>query len=84
MQPAQAVYHHGVANGKSLLRVFNQSMHLLQRHLFVSFVVQVQRSTATRIVAHNAVKDDHGSIFALLELLDKNFGLNRLAHQCDI
>src|SRR5688572_7907359 len=54
--------------------------HLLEGHWLVTLVFQIERFPALAVVAHDAVKHHHGSVFRLLELtyhrLDQDRGTN--------
>ena len=68
-----------VANLKSAERFSCQRFHLLQRHLLVRFVIQVERLTAARLVPHDSLKNQRSAIFSPLEGLENLRSLDRLA-----
>ena len=57
--------------------------HLLQRHLFVGFVVKVEGLAAAGVVADDAVEDDHRAVGALLGCGDEFLCVDDFASQAD-
>src|SRR5260370_36652143 len=48
-------------------RLCCQRLHLLQRHFFVGFVVEVESLAAAGLVANYAFENDGGTIFSALD-----------------
>src|SRR4030095_13704507 len=56
-----------IANFKSMHRLCGEFLHLLQGHLFVGFVVKIERSTSSRIVSDYSVKNDGSAVLRLFQ-----------------
>src|SRR4029077_520184 len=55
-----------------------QGLHLLEGHLFVCFVIKIERAAAASVVANNALEDDGGSILRPLNALEEGNRLDPL------
>ena len=64
LEAAEAMDDGDVANAELSARLGGQFAHLLDGHLFVGFVVEVEGLAAAGVVAHDAVEDDDGAVFA--------------------
>ena len=82
-EAAEAMDDRDVADGEVLDGLGAEEMHLLQRHLLVRFVVEVQGSAAAGIVANDAVEDTDSSVGAGLEVALNGGGVDGLAHEGD-
>ncbi|MBZ5704011.1 MAG: alanine--glyoxylate aminotransferase family protein [Acidobacteriia bacterium] len=56
LQPPQPMHHGHVPHLELRQGLLRQRLHLLQRHLFVSFIVQIQRAPAARIVPRHPLE----------------------------
>src|ERR1039458_5386650 len=79
-QAAQPMNRRHIPHPKSLHRLRAQPLHLLQPHLAVRLVVQIQRLPPARIVAHNAVEHAHCAVAARLHRRDNRLRRNRSIH----
>src|SRR5258708_20288758 len=57
-----------------------QTFHLPHRHLLIRFVVEIERSPASRLVAHHSLEHDRSPIFRSLDALKHTPRVNRIAH----
>src|ERR1022692_481773 len=64
---------------KPVHSLIGQRLHLLQCHLFVGFVVEIEGLAAARLVADHALKDKRGAIFSALEARNSSLRCNGLA-----
>ena len=82
-EAAEAMDDCDVADGEVLDGLGAEEVHLLQRHLLVGFVVEVQRAAAAGIVANDAVEDADGSVGSGLDSRSIAAASMRLTHQGD-
>src|SRR5579872_2837968 len=61
-QPAQTMHYGEIADGKLPQRLLGERVHLLDSHLFIGFIIQVQSAPRPGVVANNAFKYDDGSV----------------------
>ena len=74
LQAAEAVNDRDVAHAEAGDGLVRQLLHLLGGHLFVGFVVEMERAAAAGVVAHDAVEDDDRAVLAALESGNEFFG----------
>src|SRR5580704_5747090 len=67
-QPPQPMNQCHIPHAKPRHRLTGQPAHLIQRHLPISFIVQMQRLPSARIVPHNPIEDAHCPIRPRLHL----------------
>src|SRR5665213_2104915 len=63
--------------------LLGQLVHLLQRHLFIGFVIEVERAAAARVVAHDTVEDYDSAVLSAPRCCCQFFSRNNLASQGD-
>src|SRR5438477_6002596 len=61
-QPSQPMHQRHIPHSKLHHRLGRKRAHLLQRHLPIGFIIQVQRLPSPRIVPHNPVEDQNRTI----------------------
>ncbi len=83
-EAAEAMEDGDIANGKLLDRLSAQEMHLLQGHLFVRFVVEVQGRAAAGVVANDAVEDAKGSVGTGLDGVLDGCSVDGITHEGDL
>src|SRR5947209_14094631 len=81
--PAQAMDGRYVSNRELTERTGDQRIHLLERHFFVSFVVQKQRAAAARVIPHDAFEYNYGAVVGMLHLFEQGCGVDWLAGDRD-
>src|ERR1700722_12073541 len=69
-EAAETVDEGHMAHCESLPRFSGKLAQLAQRHLFIGLVIQMQRLTTARVIAHDAIEDDDRAIFALFGIAD--------------
>src|SRR4051812_17631181 len=79
LQAPQPMDDADVANLVVGERRLRQLFHLLQCHLFVSFVIEIEGLSVAAMVAHDAVEYAHRAIFRALDLVHHALLINSFA-----
>src|SRR5712692_11708556 len=65
-QPAEAMNYGDIANLGTGKRLLGQLLQLLDRHLFVGFVVNIESAAPATVVAHDTLENHGCTILGLL------------------
>src|SRR6516162_4165240 len=80
---AQAMHDASLSYGKLRQRLVDQALHLLESHLFVSFVIEKKGAAAAAVVPYYAFENHHGAIGRAFDFLEKRGGVDSLAGDFD-
>src|ERR1700731_4849971 len=58
-EASEAVYNGDIANLKLAQGLRGQGFHLLERHLFIGFVIEIECLASASLITHNTF-EDHG------------------------
>src|SRR5260370_10517593 len=77
LQPPQPVDDGRSPHPKTRPRLRRQRLHLLQRHGFIGFIVQIERPPPARVVPHHAVENHRRAVPLLLQPPYYTLGIHR-------
>src|ERR1700685_915603 len=78
-EPAKPMNHGDSADLEAGSYFSSNARHLLERERFVALVFQVCGWASLGVVAHNALKDHHGTILAALQSASELLGIDSVA-----